>query len=222
MLGIKFLPVHPGHMAWSGRWASVTLLGGNVTEVACERLAKDALTLLPVRETCSAVAPEKGKSGRELEVVARKKGGVGKLKSASAKALDVAGGLARFWKGDDGIPLQETFQREAAILRGEEVESGEEESAPAKQSTGWVERADWVRLFERRAVAREIGSKVPESMSAEAWVWILGAPMELAKSNLRELEALLSGQEGWTDPLVNVAGRLQAYEHALDLSLIHI
>ncbi|MCR9165988.1 MAG: hypothetical protein NXI35_35300 [bacterium] len=148
--------------------------------------------------------------------MAQGKGGVGKLRSTGAKLLDVVGDVARAWKGQDAVPLQERLQREAASLRGEDVERGEGGSAPAEKYAAWVERAEWIRLFERWAVAREIGAKVPESMSPEAWAWILGAPRELAKSNLRDLEALLSEMEGWRGPLVNAAGRLQAYGHALE------
>lgn len=162
------------------------------------------------------MSPEKAKSGRELEVVALEKGEPGRLKRAGAKLLDVAGDAAVAWKGQDAMQLQERLQREAASLRGEDVKKVEGDSASAEKNAAWVGRADWIRLFERSAVAREIGSKVPESMNADAWAWILGAPMELAESNLRDLEALLSGLEGWRDPLVNAAGRLQAYKHALD------
>ena len=165
------------------------------------------------------MAPERGKSGSEIQVVAQGTRGVGKLRSTGAKLLDIAGDAVRAWRGQDAVPLQERLQREAASLRGEDVERGEGGSggsAPAEKYAAWVERADWIRLFERWAVAREIGAKVPESMDPEAWAWILGAPRELARSNLRDLEVLLSGMEGWRDPLVNAAGRLQAYGHALE------
>lgn len=166
------------------------------------------------------MASEKVKSGTELEGIGQEKGRGEKLKNAAARigagALDVAGDLAHLWKGANAAPLQERLQRGAAILRGEGAGTGDGDDIPAKGNGTWVERGEWIRLFERYAVAREIGAKVSKSMSADAWAWILGAPWELAKSNLRDLEALLSGQEGWKSPLVNVAGRLQAYEHALD------
>lgn len=180
----------------------------------------DALTCRSFYETCFQVELDRVRPGQELEPVAEEAGWRDKVRSVGAKfgagVLETAGDIAHMLKGENAVHFRERCKRGADALRGEDVERMEGDCAPADKSTAWAERTDWIRLFERWAVAREIGAKVPESMNPDAWAWILGAPLELAKSNLRDLDALLSGVEGWRRPLVSVAGHLQAYEHALD------